>query len=161
MSQQHTQHLHRLLTVARIYIRSKFKFQIFSKVLSFSAATFTSFSACVEVKKLGVIVNSHVTIVIIIMHRLLALTFSIIITIVSITGTRIKTKITTPTQIQITISHGCGFSNFYSFFFLIYSCAAYAWNGFCVNPFYSMQARHYYCAYTCGLCWMNNNNNFY
>uniref|UniRef100_A0A1I7TS85 Zinc metalloproteinase n=1 Tax=Caenorhabditis tropicalis TaxID=1561998 RepID=A0A1I7TS85_9PELO len=37
------------------------------------------------------------------------------------------------------------------------NCAAYAWNGFCVNPFYSLQARHYYCAYTCGLCWMNNN----
>ncbi|ULT89389.1 hypothetical protein L3Y34_008096 [Caenorhabditis briggsae] len=37
------------------------------------------------------------------------------------------------------------------------NCAAYAWNGFCVNRFYSLQARHYYCAYTCGLCWMNNN----
>ncbi|KAF1750016.1 hypothetical protein GCK72_016561 [Caenorhabditis remanei] len=41
------------------------------------------------------------------------------------------------------------------------NCAAYAWNGFCVNQFYSLQARHYYCAYTCGLCWMNYSNNQY
>ncbi|CAI5451332.1 unnamed protein product [Caenorhabditis angaria] len=33
------------------------------------------------------------------------------------------------------------------------NCAAFAINGFCFNIFYSIEARRYYCALTCNLCW--------